>query len=56
MPLDPERIAEARGWLMKAREDLRAAEFERTAQPPLSKDCALPVMSRAFEAGCLHGN
>lgn len=32
MPLDPERIAEARAWLVKAADDLRAADFERTAR------------------------
>jgi HEPN domain-containing protein len=38
MPHDPERIAETRSWLVKASEDLRAAEFELTAQPPLTAD------------------
>lgn len=37
MPLDPERIAEARAWLVKAADDLRAADFERTAEPPLTE-------------------
>lgn len=35
MQLDPLRLAEARAWLARAAEDLRAAEFEMTARPPL---------------------
>jgi hypothetical protein len=38
MPLDPARVAEIRAWLEKAAEDLRAAEFEMTANPPLFGD------------------
>ena len=38
MPHDPERIAEARSWFLKASADLRAAEFELTARPPLTAD------------------
>jgi len=38
MPLDPIRIAEAKGWLIKAEVDLRAAEHERTAVPPITPD------------------
>ena len=38
MPHDPERIAEVRSWFVKAGEDLRAAAFELTAQPPLTAD------------------
>jgi HEPN domain-containing protein len=38
MPHDAERIAEARSWFSKASEDLRAAEFEFEAQPPLTAD------------------
>jgi cob(I)alamin adenosyltransferase len=33
MPLDPARVAEARAWLRKAEQDLRAAEHERKASP-----------------------
>lgn len=47
MPLDPERIAETRGWLVKAAEDLRAADFERRAQPPLSGDIAFHAQQAA---------
>jgi HEPN domain-containing protein len=35
---DPERIAEARSWFVKASDDLRAAAFELTAEPPLTAD------------------
>jgi HEPN domain-containing protein len=35
---DPVRIEEARGWLTKAEVDLRAAEYERTADPPITPD------------------
>lgn len=38
MQHDPIRIAEARGWLVKAEVDLRAAEHERTADPPITTD------------------
>ena len=38
MPHDPERIAEVRSWFSKAAEDLRAATFELTAEPPLTAD------------------
>ena len=50
MPLDPERIAEARAWFMKAYEDLRATEFERTAQPPLSSDVVFHAQQAAEKA------
>ncbi|MCL4466973.1 MAG: HEPN domain-containing protein [Chloroflexi bacterium] len=38
MPPDAARVAETREWLAKAALDLRAAEFEVTAQPPLTAD------------------
>ena len=38
MEPDPARVAETRDWLSKAALDLRAAEFEFTAQPPLTGD------------------
>jgi HEPN domain-containing protein len=50
MPLDAERIAEVRGWFVKAAEDLRAADFERTAQPPLSGDMAFHAQQAAEKA------
>lgn len=40
MPHDPARVADTRAWLVKAAQDLRAAEFERTADPPLTGDIA----------------
>lgn len=38
MKADPARVAETRAWLRKAALDLRAAEHERTASPPLTGD------------------
>lgn len=38
MPLDPELVAETRSWLVKAAADLRAAEYEFGAEPPLCSD------------------
>lgn len=38
MPHDPARIAEVRGWIGRALEDLRAATHELTAVPPLLGD------------------
>ncbi len=38
MPLDPARVAETKGWFTKAASDLRAAEFEFGASPPLLAD------------------
>ena len=38
MPHDPELVAEARGWLTKAKADLDAASFEATADPPFVSD------------------
>lgn len=40
MPLDPGRAAETREWLAKASLDLRAAELDLTADPPLTTDTA----------------
>ena len=50
MPLDAERIAEVRGWFLKAAEDLRAADFERTAQPPLGTDIVFHAQQAAEKA------
>ncbi|MBN2027964.1 MAG: HEPN domain-containing protein [Actinobacteria bacterium] len=38
MPHDPVRVEEAKGWLVKAEVDLRAAEHERIADPPITPD------------------
>lgn len=35
---DDEVLAEAEAWFLRAREDLRAADFELTADPPLLAD------------------
>lgn len=40
MPLDPVRAADTRGWLAKARMDLRGAEVDLAASPPLCGDAA----------------
>ena len=50
MPLDPERISETRAWLAKAAEDLRAADFERAAQPPLSANIVFHAQQPAEKA------
>lgn len=38
MPHDPGRLADTRGWFVRARADLRAAEHEFGATPPLLDD------------------
>ena len=38
MPLDPERVADARAWLTKARLDLRSARVDLGAEPPIVSD------------------
>lgn len=38
MPHDPARVAEVRAWLARAAEDLRAADHELTAIPPILGD------------------
>jgi len=50
MPHDPERIAETRPWLSKATEDLRAADFELTAKPPLVADIVFHAQQAAEKA------
>jgi HEPN domain-containing protein len=53
MELDPEFVAETRAWLTKAHDDLRAAEFETTATPPLSSDVvfhAQQAVEKSFKA------
>ena len=37
---DPARVADTRAWLVKAGDDLRAADHDRTAVPPLLGDAA----------------
>ena len=38
MPHDPARLADAGSWLMRAAQDLRAADLGLTATPPLTAD------------------
>lgn len=38
MPHDPEKISEVREWLSKAAVDLRAAEHDRQAEPPITTE------------------
>lgn len=38
MPHDPAHVAETRGWLVRASSDVRAAEHELRATPPLLDD------------------
>lgn len=38
MALDPALIADTRSWLIKAANDLRGAEIDLTAEPPLLED------------------
>jgi HEPN domain-containing protein len=40
MPYDATRAADARGWLRKAADDLRGAEIDLAATPPLPGDAA----------------
>jgi HEPN domain-containing protein len=50
MPLDPALVAEARAWLTKAAEDLRAGEFELHADPPLAFDIVFHAQQAAEKA------
>src|SRR5712692_10251667 len=47
MPLDPVLVAETRAWLRKAAEDLRAADVERTAEPPVTGDIVFHAQQAA---------
>lgn len=38
MPLDPTRVADTRAWLVKVNKDLRGAEIDLAAVPPLLED------------------
>lgn len=50
MQPEPGRIAETREWLAKAALDLRAAEFEFTAVPPLTADITFHAQQLAEKA------
>ena len=47
MQPDPQRVADTRAWLSRARIDLRAAEHERSAQPPLTAGIVLHAQQLA---------
>jgi len=36
--MSPDKLAEVKGWLVKAKDDLRGAEVDLGAQPPLTGD------------------
>ena len=36
--MSPDKLAEVRGWLVKAKDDLRGAEIDLSASPPLPGD------------------
>ncbi len=38
MPHDPQRVADTKAWLAKADDDLRGAQVDLAAQPPLLGD------------------
>lgn len=50
MPPDAERVADTKAWLVKAATDLRAAEFERTAEPPITADIVFHAQQLAEKA------
>ena len=47
---DPELVAETRAWLVRAAEDLRAAEFEFSAEPPFLSDISFHAQQAAEKA------
>lgn len=47
MPHDAARVADTRGWLLKARGDLRGAEVDLAAAPPLTEDAAFHCQQAA---------
>lgn len=47
---DPVRLADTRGWLAKARADLRASEHEFRATPPLLDDIVFHCQQAAEKA------
>ncbi len=50
MPHDPARVADTRAWLQKADNDLRAAEHDQTARPPLLGDVTFHAQQTAEKA------
>ncbi len=50
MQPDPGRVADTRAWLAKAANDLRAAETDLTASPPLREDALFHCEQAAEKA------
>ena len=50
MPHDPILMAETRAWLIKAVTDLRAAELDLGASPPLLEDVVFHCQQAAEKA------
>lgn len=50
MALDPELIAETRGWMVKAAHDLRAAETLTATLPPLNDEAVFHCQQAAEKA------
>ena len=50
MSLDPILVAETKSWFAKASEDLRAADFEFGATPPLLADIVFHCQQAAEKA------
>jgi len=50
MPHDAHRVADTRGWLLKAADDLRGAEIDLAAVPPLTGDAAFHCQQAAEKA------
>jgi hypothetical protein len=50
MPLDPARIAETKSWFEKAASDLRAADHDLIATPPLTDDVVFHAQQAAEKA------
>ncbi len=50
MPPDPELIAETRAWFRRAELDLRAAQLDLDASPPLSADAVFHAQQAAEKA------
>ena len=53
MPHDPERVAETKAWLLKAANDLRAAQVDLDVDPPLVDDSLFhcqQVVEKSFKA------
>lgn len=47
MPLDPARVEDTKAWLVKAAVDLRAAQLDLDASPPLCEDAVFHCQQAA---------